>query len=50
MSGIKTIEPRIPLQAIQIDDGYCLQGDWLEANDKCPGGMETAFRVIKDAG
>ena len=50
INGLKTIKPPIALQAVQIDDGYCLQGDWLEANDKWPGGMETAFRLIKDAG
>ncbi|NMB70994.1 MAG: alpha-galactosidase [Bacteroidales bacterium] len=50
INGLKGITPPISLQAVQIDDGYCVQGDWLEANDKWPGGMETAFRLINDAG
>lgn len=50
LTGLKTIQPPLPLQAIQIDDGYCVQGDWLEANEKWPGGMEKAFRLIKEAG
>ncbi len=40
------LKPPIPIQTIQIDDGYTLHGDWLETNDKWPRSMEDAAREI----
>lgn len=50
INGLKTIVPPVSIQAVQIDDGYCIQGDWLTANEKWPGGMEKAFGLIREAG
>ena len=47
---MKSLEKaKIPLDVFQIDDGYFTSvGDWLEPNDKFPGGMkETADGIIK---
>lgn len=50
LDGLATIAPAIPLQTIQIDAGYCLQGDWLVPNDKWPGGLKDAFDAIRSRG
>ncbi len=41
-----------PLQAIQLDDGYCPgYGDWLEPHaTRFPDGLQHAFRRIAEAG
>jgi len=39
------------VRAVQIDDGYQpYHGDWLERNDRYPGGLEEAFATIDRAG
>jgi hypothetical protein len=38
------------LDAVQIDDGYCHNGDWLEPNARWPGGLEHAFGLIRERG
>ena len=43
-------EPKIPIQTIQIDDCYCIHGDWLDTNDNWPRTMEDAARVIFQRG
>jgi hypothetical protein len=49
--GLARIQPAIPLQTIQIDDGYCASpGDWLIPNQLWPGGLEGAFGAIRAAG
>jgi hypothetical protein len=50
LAGFRRIQPALPLQTIQIDDGYCEHGDWLSPNERWPGGLETAFRMVCDAG
>jgi hypothetical protein len=50
LKGIKSIKPEIPIKAVQIDDGYCINGDWLEINDKFPGGLKAAFSKIRENG
>lgn len=51
LAGLDALKPRLPLQAIQIDDGYCTwQGDWLEPNGRWPGGMQGAFEAIAKHG
>jgi hypothetical protein len=51
LAGLNSMKPRIPLQGVLIDSGYCLLGDWLfvDENDY-PGGLKTAFKKIIDAG
>ncbi len=44
------VRPTIPLQTLQIDNGYCHFGEWLEANHRFPLGMKHAFAEIKKAG
>ncbi len=46
LTSLDTIEPTILLDTILINDGYCIHGDWLDANDKWPKGMEAAAREI----
>ncbi len=50
LAGLNTIKPEVPVQAIQIDAGYCYLGEWLIANERFPQGMEKAFRAIRKAG
>ena len=51
LEGLEKIEPKIPLQAIQIDDGYCPSaGDWLLPNHLFPGTMKEAFEKISAYG
>jgi hypothetical protein len=50
LAGLDTIRPVVPIQAIQIDAGYCYLGEWLKANERFPQGMENAFRAIRKAG
>jgi len=51
LDGLKHLDPPVPLQAMQIDAGYYTHaGDWLEPNQLWPGGMEMAFRAIREAG
>jgi len=45
------ISPPVPLQSVQIDDGYMpSHGDWLIPNHRWPGGLESAFTAIHSAG
>lgn len=46
LETLDKIDPRLPLQTVQIDDCYCIHGDWLNANDNWPNGMEVAARQI----
>lgn len=51
LDGLRKTEPRVPIQSVQIDDGYChTYGDWLIPNERWPGGMEAAFGAIREAG
>ncbi len=50
LSTLDKIKPAIPIQTIQIDDGYTLHGDWLDTNDKWPRSMEDAAREIFQRG
>lgn len=44
-------ERKLRLDSIQIDDGYQpWHGDWLEHNDRWPGGLEAAFESIRTFG
>ncbi len=49
LAGLKTIDPAIPLMAVQIDD-YCFYSDWLEKNENWPDTVKPAFEMIRDAG
>ncbi|MDZ7725281.1 MAG: alpha-galactosidase [candidate division KSB1 bacterium] len=49
LRGLKNMQ-NVPLQAVQIDDGYCHYGDWLGSNEKWPQGMQSAFQAIRQAG
>jgi hypothetical protein len=51
LRGLATQSPRLPLQTIQIDDGYCdSPGDWLMPNGNFPKGLQAAFADIAAAG
>lgn len=50
LSGLKRLDPPVPLQTIQIDDGYCTAGDWLHSNERWPEGMAAVFSEIRAAG
>lgn len=47
LKGFESVNPRIPVQTIQIDAGYHPHaGDWLEPSDKFPNGIEQAVKDI----
>jgi len=50
LQGLKNIKPSIPLQSVQIDDGYCIHGDWLECNDLWKSGLQKSFEKIRKDG
>ncbi len=51
LSWLSAADPRLPLQAVQIDDCYAAAaGDWLEPNGQWPGGLASAFAAIKSSG
>jgi hypothetical protein len=51
LEGLDTLEPKVPLQTIQIDDGYCASpGDWLIPRAIWPGGLQEAFHTIRERG
>jgi alpha-galactosidase len=44
-------ESGAPVDCFQLDDGYqAAIGDWLETNERFPGGLEALARRIGDAG
>jgi hypothetical protein len=50
LEGLRRQNPPVPIQTIQIDDGYCSSpGDWLVPNALWPGGLEDAFERIRKA-
>lgn len=52
LKGLEGIKPPVPLQTIQIDDGYSEWGDWIIDNDRFgnSGGIKAAFERISKAG
>ncbi len=45
------LSPELPLDVIQIDDGYEAQvGDWLTTNEKFPAGLAPLAAEIREAG
>ncbi|SHF11363.1 Melibiase [Mariniphaga anaerophila] len=50
IEGLKTLTPSIPLEMIQIDDGYSVHGDWVTSNRNFPDGLEYAAKIITDNG
>jgi len=47
LKGFKSIEPKVPVQTIQIDAGYHPHlGDWLEPSEKFPNGIEPSIKEI----
>lgn len=50
LSFLKGITPALPVQTVQIDDKYCLYGDWLEPDERWPGGLDKAAREIFQLG
>jgi len=46
LEALDKIDPKLPLQTIQIDDCYCVHGDWLDVNENWPNGLEVAARQI----
>lgn len=51
-SNMRSItEAGLEIDAFQIDDGYFTHvGDWLEPNDRFPGGMKAMADIITDHG
>lgn len=51
LAGLRQLTPPVPLQAIQIDDGYqrCY-GDWLEWHQLWPSGLPAAVARIREHG
>lgn len=52
LDGLKAIQPKVPIQTVQIDDGYFqYYGDWLRFDTlKFPSGFENAIRQITESG
>jgi len=49
IDGFETLEPRVPIQTVQIDVGYFPHvGDWLEPNSNFPRGLEASVKKIKE--
>lgn len=50
LDSIRDMNPGPGIQAVQIDDGYSWYGDWLNTNERWPGGLEAAAKRIREAG
>jgi len=50
IAGWKSITPRIPIETIQVDGGFCVYGDWLTANHRFPQGLEHMANSILKPG
>jgi alpha-galactosidase len=51
LAGFDTVEPRVPVQTIQIDVGYFPHvGDWLEPSKNFPNGLKPSVEKIKQDG
>jgi alpha-galactosidase len=49
IDGFATLEPRVPVQTVQIDVGYFPHvGDWLESCANFPDGLEASVKKIKE--
>ena len=47
IDGFETLEPRVPIETVQIDVGYFPHvGDWLETNCNFPNGLEPSVEKI----
>ncbi len=50
LAGLKTVQPPLPIETIQVDGGFCTYGDWLIPNHRYPSGLEHMVRTILAAG
>jgi hypothetical protein len=51
LEGLKSIQPAIPLKAIALTAGYCIMGDWFNADARImPNGIEGEVKKIIDSG
>ena len=50
LAGTKSIKPPVPVQMIQVDDGYSDHGDWIIANKNFPEGLDYMAASIIRAG
>ncbi|MDD6210198.1 MAG: alpha-galactosidase [Bacteroidales bacterium] len=50
IEGLKSFSPEIPIQTIQVDDGYSAHGDWIIANENFPQGLDHMAASITNAG
>ena len=50
LAGLRTFEPPIPIQTVQIDMGYCILGDWLSGNERWPDGILPFIKKIREHG
>ena len=50
LEGLKNMNPAIPIQMVQIDDGYSDHGDWIIPNKNFPKGLGYMATSIIKAG
>ena len=50
IAGLKNTTPTIPIQTIQVDDGYSPHGDWIIPNNNFPKGLDYMAATITKAG
>lgn len=51
LDALAKARQEIPIDLVQLDDGYQRAvGDWLETNEKFPGGLGRVAAAIRDAG
>lgn len=50
LTGMESLNIKPCAQTIQIDDGYCWNGEWLKSNERYPSGIEKVVQKIKDHG
>lgn len=51
LTGLKTVQPKLPFQGILLDAGWSPLGDWLLSDERdYPGGMKEAFKRIANEG
>jgi len=50
LAGMKNIKPPVPIQMVQVDDGYSDHGDWIIPNKNFPQGLDYMAASIIRAG
>ena len=50
LAGLKQTQPPIPIEVVQVDDGYSTHGDWIVPNQNFPKGLDHLAASIITAG